>query len=395
MSIDVSVVVPVYNAEPYLKECVDSLINQTLKNVEFIFVDDGSTDRSYEILAEYQRQDDRIQILRQQNLYAGVARNNGMKIATGKYIIFLDSDDFFELDMLEKAFNCAEENQAEITYFDYYYLDLRTNSSWIPRYRDVSDGVFSPDQAGDQLFRLDNTAPWNKLYLRSFIDDCNVEFQPIKKNNDTMFTCIVAMLADRIIHLKKPFVHYRMNNPTSLQGNYDNKRDNFIICLKALKQEMTLRGLYVDPYKQAYRVFVCRSISDNADRFSEEEFEGLKQFYLSVKESLIPSLFETQDDFINDQYINSIYEYDDIERLLFMKMYEEKQKRNDLLQQNKILRENNKTLRQQVNDLCTKIEFIYDNTASKKSKDYRIGHAVLTVPRMIQKAISGGERAKE
>ena len=129
MSVDVSVVVPVYNTELYLNQCVDSLLAQTLKNVEFIFVDDGSTDRSVEILKEYQQKDPRITILQQKNQFAGVARNNGMKAATGKYIIFVDSDDFFEPTMLEEAFNCAEANQAEIVAFDFYRYNNVTKES--------------------------------------------------------------------------------------------------------------------------------------------------------------------------------------------------------------------------------------------------------------------------
>lgn len=94
MSVAVSVVVPVYNTAQYLNQCVDSLINQTFRDIEFIFVDDGSTDNSVEILEQYQKTDRRIKVLKQKNLHAGVARNNGMKEATGKYIVFLDSDVF-------------------------------------------------------------------------------------------------------------------------------------------------------------------------------------------------------------------------------------------------------------------------------------------------------------
>ena len=88
MAVAVSVVVPVHNTSRYLNQCVDSLIRQSLKDVEFIFVDDGSTDQSVNILEQYQKKDSRIKILKQKNQYAGVARNHGMEIATGKYIIF-------------------------------------------------------------------------------------------------------------------------------------------------------------------------------------------------------------------------------------------------------------------------------------------------------------------
>lgn len=90
----VSVIIPVYNVEPYLKQCMDSVVGQTLKDIEIICVDDGSTDGSLDILKEYATEDSRIQIIEQKNAGAGAARNNGMRHATGKYLSFLDSDDF-------------------------------------------------------------------------------------------------------------------------------------------------------------------------------------------------------------------------------------------------------------------------------------------------------------
>ena len=112
--VKVSVIIPVYNVEPYLKQCMDSVVGQTLKDIEIICVDDGSTDNSLDILREYAAEDSRIQIIEQKNAGAGAARNNGMRYATGKYLSFLDSDDFFEPRMLEKAYDLAEKDQADL-----------------------------------------------------------------------------------------------------------------------------------------------------------------------------------------------------------------------------------------------------------------------------------------
>ena len=113
--VKVSVIIPVYNVEPYLKQCMDSVVGQTLKDIEIICVDDGSTDGSLDILREYAAEDNRIQIIEQKNAGAGAARNNGMRHATGKYLSFLDSDDFFEPRMLEKAYDLAEKDQADLS----------------------------------------------------------------------------------------------------------------------------------------------------------------------------------------------------------------------------------------------------------------------------------------
>ena len=100
----ISVIIPVYNVEKYLPECLESILNQNFQDFEIICVDDGSTDRSLDILQEYKRKDDRFVILQQRHAGAGAARNHGIKLAEGKYIQFLDSDDYFEPTLLETIF---------------------------------------------------------------------------------------------------------------------------------------------------------------------------------------------------------------------------------------------------------------------------------------------------
>ena len=101
----VSVIIPVYNVEEYLRECLDSIVKQTLREIEIICVDDGSTDNSLEILKEYAKKDNRITVITQKNLHAGVARNAGLAVAKGEYLSFLDSDDFFLFFIKNKFFN--------------------------------------------------------------------------------------------------------------------------------------------------------------------------------------------------------------------------------------------------------------------------------------------------
>ena len=116
----VSIIIPVYNSEKYIRECLDSLLKQTYINFEIICIDDGSQDLSFEILKEYENRDNRIIVLSQKNQFAGIARNTGMKIARGKYLLFLDSDDFFCNDMLENLIRKAEIDNTDILIFDAY-----------------------------------------------------------------------------------------------------------------------------------------------------------------------------------------------------------------------------------------------------------------------------------
>lgn len=122
----ISVVMPIYNVEAYLKECLDSILAQTFLDFEVLAVDDGSKDSSGAILDEYAAKDPRIKPIHQVNAGAGAARNNGMAQAQGKYLIFLDSDDFFEPDMFEKMYLKAEETNADIVSCTFTQFDTTT-----------------------------------------------------------------------------------------------------------------------------------------------------------------------------------------------------------------------------------------------------------------------------
>ena len=114
----ISVIIPVYNGETYLAQCLDSIIGQTLKEIEIICVNDGSKDRTQQILEKYAEKDSRIQIISQENGGAGAARNAGLRIARGEYLSILDGDDFFEPDMLEKAYKKAKESRQSFWCLD-------------------------------------------------------------------------------------------------------------------------------------------------------------------------------------------------------------------------------------------------------------------------------------
>ncbi|MCQ2370492.1 MAG: glycosyltransferase [Akkermansia sp.] len=211
----VSVVIPVYNAEKYLRETLDCVCNQTLRNIEIICVDDGSTDSSQDILQEYAARDPRFRILHQQNQYAGVARNNGMAAARGKYLSFLDADDLFEPDMLEKMSARAEETGAEMVCCD---VDCFTDNQQRlhPMYRLVHElaprvpEVFCPAEAlGKRLFQHFNPAPWNKLFLASFAREGGRGWLDTQYSNDLSFVLHCLFSCRRMALIDAALVHYR------------------------------------------------------------------------------------------------------------------------------------------------------------------------------------------
>ena len=349
MSVDVSVVVPVYNTARFLSQCVDSLVNQTLKSIELIFVDDGSTDNSVEILEQYQANDERIIILRQDNLTAGAARNNGMKHAKGKYIIFLDSDDYFDLTLLEKAFRCAEKNRAEIVFFRHYHCDLQTGV--ISRYPFwMRRGVFSGESLGNKVFFGYLCVPWNRLCLRSFIENYHLVFQPIHKHNDVYFGLLSVALAERIACIGKPLVYHRINNPESLQGRDLPSYPYLNQVFPALKRSLKALGRFQGSIRDGYNQSLSSSIQTRAR--AKPQVALSKDYYTAMKRDMIPELFDSFEDFPNDAIIPGvIYRSMDYENYLFLLLDTIVNQQNDLL--------------------------------SEKSFDYIVGHALLAIPRFI------------
>ena len=175
----VSVIVPVFNAGNYLETCLESLINQTLQNIEIICVDDGSTDNSISILNKYASIDSRIKIIKQKQLFAGVARNNGMEVARGDYYIFLDADDFFELDLLEKAYQKITIFDADVCLFNADRFDNQsqkvTNGNFL-NLNFIPQEIFNKYSLKEHLFDITSACPWTKMFSARFVKNISCNF---------------------------------------------------------------------------------------------------------------------------------------------------------------------------------------------------------------------------
>lgn len=292
-NITVSIIIPAYNSEKYLNQCIDSLIVQTRRDFEIICVDDGSTDGTHNILENYKRKDDRITLLTQNNLYAGIARNKGLEKARGKYVLFLDADDFFCRNMIEELVESAEYYQTEVLVFDAYQFDNRekrtVNTTWRALRKNFFDGngIKSASEVAKHIFDFTVPAPWNKLFLRDFILRNHIYFQPLKRTNDLYFVYTALTYAERIALLDKKLLYYRDYNLNSLQGTAGSTPAMFMDALSALKDNLTGRGVY-SSYQTSFRMLTFQICIHNINKISDSRQYDLCR--KRIREEFFPNL---------------------------------------------------------------------------------------------------------
>lgn len=198
--VKVSVIVPVYNSEKYLKKCIDSLVNQTLKDIEFIVINDGSSDGSDEIIRSFD--DKRIKYYKRKNHGIGATRNFGIDKACGEFIGFVDSDDYIEPDMFEKMYNECMNNNLDIVICDHY--QEFGNKVDIIKFNNF--GITTLFDSPNLLLDL-NLAPWNKLYKSSLLD--KITYFPVGvKYEDTPWVAYMLYKANRIGKINMCLYHY-------------------------------------------------------------------------------------------------------------------------------------------------------------------------------------------
>jgi len=209
----VSVIVPVYNVDRYLPQCLDSVVAQTLNDIEIICINDGSKDASLSILKEYADKDSRFKIIDKKNAGVSAARNDGIATATGKYIAFLDGDDFWESYCLEKACAAAEKEKADVVVFKHNIFDGERKVVW-------DDPNFGrTDEEGLQY--AFSAVIWNKLYLTAFIRENQITFPTgIKIAEDTIFSLTCYFCHPVCCFVAEHFYNYRINRKDSATADY-------------------------------------------------------------------------------------------------------------------------------------------------------------------------------
>ena len=249
--IKVSVIMPVYNARDFIANAIDSVLSQTLKEIELICVDDGSTDGSLDILREYQANDDRIRIVTETNAGPAIARNNGIRRARGEYLAFLDADDFFENTLLEELYNAAEADNLDIAIADYDVYNSRKATFEKPIYPEhveifKSGEVISKSKFPDEIFFATNGAAWNKLFRASFLKEKEILFAPeLYVFEDVYFVCCALSLANRVSRIYETLVHHRIYSQQHRAKIFKKHYDQVPVVYLRVKEFLMRHGMYI------------------------------------------------------------------------------------------------------------------------------------------------------
>ncbi len=217
----VSVIVPVYNVASYLTECMDSLVQQTLHDIEIICVNDGSTDESLEILQSYADHDARIIIIDKENAGYGAAINSGFDRATGEYIGIVEPDDFVSFNMFEDLYTIAKDNELDFIKADFYRFERRTSGDMFLAYEHLSpyekdyNVVFDPSMTPEAIRWVMNT--WCGIYRREFLEQWHIRHNetPGASFQDNGFWFQTFAFAERAMIIDKPYYMNRRDNPNS------------------------------------------------------------------------------------------------------------------------------------------------------------------------------------
>jgi len=320
--IKVSVIIPVYNSEKVLNQCIDSVCNQTLSDIEIICVDDGSEDNSLKILKEYEKKDSRVNVLSQKNRGAGVARNKGIDVANGEYIAFVDSDDWIEDNALEKLYNNIKSNDSDMVLFN--SIEHKPNNEFRKRiYLKKDDSLdynnYTFDYHMNKNFVMNGMfVIWSKFYKTSFIKDNNIRFYSHEIFNDVQFHIQSMLFAKKISYLPEILYHYRRMGQNSLQNSRAVSRKGFILfdIFDEIEQWLKDNGFFKDFETNFYRFVLTESqgrLNKTDDVYREDLFKIIKDKFMSMEittESLKNMNIRNYQFYIHVINSNSYFEYD-------------------------------------------------------------------------------------
>ena len=294
----VSVIIPVYNVEKYLRQCLDSVVNQTLEDIEIICVNDCSTDNSLKILQEYAAKDVRIKIINnEKNLHAGISRNKGLAAANSEYVYFMDADDYLESNALElTTAKLKQYKDSDFCIFHRRWYDQITHEQ--PKVKSFTimeddTAITKEVEVSDNIKQVlyFNVVPWVKVYRRKFLIDNNILFDNLKCANDRYFYFQTVFKAKKIVLLQEYLINHRINVKNSLIA----KRANNFDC--SFQSYAHIKNLIEKEDKEIKNIILDLTLIDSFyyyNSFSDKERKKVeKQFKNFLKTIEFPDLFKT------------------------------------------------------------------------------------------------------
>jgi glycosyltransferase involved in cell wall biosynthesis len=283
-----TVIMPVYNAERYLDESIEDILNQTLTEFELICIDDSSTDNSLKILKEYAEKDNRITILQQPKMNAGSARNIGIYIAKGEYLMFLDADDRFKSNLLKEMYTQAKNKNLDMCICNANKLNNQTTKIvkvdyFVELNRYPQKAVFNKEDLKENLFLFCTSITWNKIFNKDFIRENKISFQEIERSNDLYFAYYSLLKSKRIAVLNKNLINYRTGIQTNLQSGNDKTPFSFLKALLLLKYNIEKESLFQGDIKQSFINMSINIIHYNIKRLKTNKNKQLIKSWLKNK----------------------------------------------------------------------------------------------------------------
>ena len=311
----VSVIVPIYNEEKYLNDCINSIANQTLKDIEIIAVNDGSTDNSLKILDDLSiKYKGKLKVIDKENGGAGSARNVGIVNASGEFIKFVDADDYLKLTALERMYNIAKENNVKLVRGNYQTIIGPFKTEDKCSFSDIKESRIVDVRKEKDYIVSETPGIGNKLIHRDLIGD--LRFPEKTKWEDLAIIPVVVASSEKLFHMNEPVYNYRVNMNTTIK-DFINKIPNIldiIKCVEMVEQEMTKRNMNEEYKEQIESLYILHTLFrvENAMlwvNFPRDKKEIVISSLLGILDLKYPNW--TENDIINHyRKINGLFNFD-------------------------------------------------------------------------------------
>lgn len=315
MNKTISIIVPVYNAEPFLYRCIDSIIEQTYKELEIILVDDGSFDGSEITIDEYAKRDERIVCIHQHNQGESAARNAGLKVSTGQYVAFVDCDDWLDTDMYEILMGKAVKYDADIVagswYREYPQEDGAYESLAIINKDKVTNECMDTDELLRYLYIRDRyqgfSYMWNKLYKRKVVTNDFGELvmfdERLSLGGDVLYLGLAAIKCKKAVYVDRPFYHYRYRSQSGMHNLNTKKYLDWLNAYEQLYEALIRYGASqsILGYVKRFMAYHASNAAENA--YKRGDIEGLGIFKSYMK------CFQNDYENYNSEYPERITRY--------------------------------------------------------------------------------------